>query len=123
MTREVETIEANTSIDGGAADLFRSEPIASSLSRWCEDGVFLGWWIAPSHQARKDVAAPSLDEDSLARIFPSWRLPEETCRTIATRLAVHHLERLPVVKIRPSRELLGLVARSDLVKPSLASVR
>ena len=46
--------------------------------------------------------------------------PEETCRTIATRLAVHHLERLPVVKDTSSREILGLVARSDLVKPSLS---
>ena len=47
-------------------------------------------------------------------------LPEETCRTIATRFAVHHLERLPVVKTGRSRELLGIVARSDLIKPSLS---
>jgi CBS-domain-containing membrane protein len=45
-------------------------------------------------------------------------LPDETCRIVATRLAVHHLERLPVVKDADSRELLGLVARSDLIKPS-----
>ena len=42
------------------------------------------------------------------------------CRCRTTRLAVHQLERLPVVKDASSRELLGLVARSDLVKPSLA---
>ena len=56
----------------------------------------------------------------MERIFPVIALPEETCRTIATRLAVHQLERLPVVNDTSSREILGLVARSDLVKPSLA---
>jgi CBS-domain-containing membrane protein len=40
---------------------------------------------------------------------------------VATRLAVHGLERLPVVKDAQSRELLGVVSRSDLVKPSLGS--
>lgn len=51
---------------------------------------------------------------------PVIALPEETCRIVATRLAVHHLERLPVVKDADSLELLGLVARSDLIKPSLS---
>ena len=46
-------------------------------------------------------------------------LLEETCRVVATRLAVHRLERLPVVKDAQPRELLGLVARSDLINPSL----
>src|SRR5450759_2658679 len=45
-------------------------------------------------------------------------LPEKTCRIVATRLAVHHLERLPVVRDAQSRTLLGLVSRSDLFKPS-----
>jgi CBS-domain-containing membrane protein len=46
-------------------------------------------------------------------------LPDETCRIVATRLAVHGLERLPVVSDAQSRRLLGIIARSDLVKPSL----
>jgi predicted transcriptional regulator len=46
-------------------------------------------------------------------------LPDETCRVAATRLAVQGLERLPVVADAQSRRLLGLIARSDLVKPSL----
>jgi CBS-domain-containing membrane protein len=36
------------------------------------------------------------------------------------RLAVHGLERLPVVADRESVRLVGIVSRSDLVKPSLA---
>jgi len=44
----------------------------------------------------------------------------ENCRAVATRLARHRLERLPVVKDAQSLALVGLVARSDLIKPSLA---
>jgi H+/Cl- antiporter ClcA len=50
---------------------------------------------------------------------PAMALPTETCRIVATRLAVHGLERLPVVSDAQSRHLLGIIARSDLVKPSL----
>ena len=50
---------------------------------------------------------------------PTIALPDENCRIIATRLAVHGLERLPVVSDAHSRRLLGLIARSDLIKPSL----
>ncbi len=45
-------------------------------------------------------------------------LPGETCRTIANRLAVHGLERVPVVTDAQSRRLVGIISRSDLVKPS-----
>ncbi len=51
---------------------------------------------------------------------PTMALPDETCRIIATRLAVHGLERLPVVSDWHSRRLVGLIARSDLIKPSFA---
>ena len=50
--------------------------------------------------------------------LPVMALADETCRIVATRLAVHGLERLPVVRDAHSRDLLGLIARSDLVKPS-----
>jgi CBS domain-containing protein len=51
---------------------------------------------------------------------PALALAGETCRTIATRVAVHGLERLPVVTDAQSRRLIGIVSRSDLVKPSQA---
>ena len=51
---------------------------------------------------------------------PAMALPDENCRIVATRLAVHGLERLPVVSDAQSRHLVGLIARSDLIKPSLA---
>ena len=59
--------------------------------------------------------------DALARrVRPLVALPGETCRLVATRLAVHGLERLPVVADNETRRLVGIVSRSDLVKPSLA---
>ncbi|MFM0741340.1 chloride channel protein [Paraburkholderia xenovorans] len=51
---------------------------------------------------------------------PVFALPDETCRLVATRLAVHGLERLPVVDDMNTRRLIGIVSRSDLVKTSLA---
>jgi CBS-domain-containing membrane protein len=50
---------------------------------------------------------------------PIVALAGETCRSVATRLAVHELERLPVVDDAVSRRLVGLVSRSDLIKASL----
>jgi CBS domain-containing protein len=47
---------------------------------------------------------------------PPVALPGETCRTVATRLAVHGLERLPVVTQAAHPQLLGIVSRSDLIK-------
>ncbi len=42
-------------------------------------------------------------------------LPHETCRDVGRRLAVQALERLPVVSDAISRQLIGIVSRSDLV--------
>ncbi|KVE39268.1 chloride channel protein [Burkholderia sp. TSV86] len=50
---------------------------------------------------------------------PAYALPHETCRLVATRLAVRELERLPVVADSGSLRVVGIVSRSDLVKPAL----
>lgn len=47
---------------------------------------------------------------------PLVALPGETCRAVATRLAVHGIERLPVVAQTGDAQLLGVVSRSDLIK-------
>jgi H+/Cl- antiporter ClcA/CBS domain-containing protein len=51
---------------------------------------------------------------------PIVALRGETCRTVAVRLAVHGLERLPVVADAESRQLVGIISRSDMIKSSLA---
>ncbi|NPT42779.1 CBS domain-containing protein [Paraburkholderia sp. 1N] len=58
--------------------------------------------------------------DVLQQRSPAFALPDETCRLVATRLAVHGLERLPVVADRETMRLVGIVSRSDLIKPSLS---
>lgn len=50
-------------------------------------------------------------------------LPQESCRTVAGRLARLHLERLPVVADAESMVLVGLMARSDLVDTNLGHHR
>ena len=72
-----------------------------------------------------------LDRDTLARLAPDARVRDlygedrndapplvalagETCRAVATRLAVHGIERLPVVDAAGA--LVGIVSRSDLIE-------
>jgi H+/Cl- antiporter ClcA len=50
---------------------------------------------------------------------PIVALRGETCRTVAIRLAVHGLERIPVVADAAGRQLVGVVSRSDLIKSTL----
>lgn len=57
--------------------------------------------------------------DVLPRRAPLFSLADETCRLVATRLAVHQLERLPVVADPGTMRVVGIVSRSDLVKPAL----
>ena len=119
MTHEVKTIDAPTSIADalngyfGPKQAHRAFPVV-------RDGIFLG--MVDRETLLKHTA--STHEHCVGDIFgenlPVMALPDETCRVVATRLAVHHLERLPVVKDAQSRELLGVVARSDLIKPSLS---
>lgn len=52
----------------------------------------------------------------------TFALPGETCRVAAQRLATHGLERLRVVADLRSRRLVGVVSRSDLVKPVQAQL-
>jgi H+/Cl- antiporter ClcA len=119
MTHNVTTIEAQTSIAEalntyfGPTQAHRAFPIV-------RNGVFLG--MADRETLLRHAEAPDGKRvgDLFGENLPVMAMPEETCRIVATRLAVHHLERLPVVKDAHSRALLGLVARSDLIKPSLS---
>ncbi|HEY1725471.1 MAG TPA: chloride channel protein [Steroidobacteraceae bacterium] len=61
-------------------------------------------------------------QQPVARLLPSLPVgasvtPGETCKAAAGQLAARGLERLPVVDGPHSRRLVGVVSRSDLVKP------
>lgn len=119
MTRAVETIDAHESIDHalaqrfGAHQIHRAFPVVSN-------GEFVGIADLATLLSGKNNPGTDTVGDLFGANVPAMALPDETCRTIATRLAVHGLERLPVVTDAQSRRLVGIISRSDLVKPSLA---
>ena len=118
MTRDVQTIDAELPIAEaldvhfGTGQKHRAFPVV-------RNGAYLGML----DRACLLDALSSKNAKRVSDLFgvnlPVMALPDETCRILATRLAVHRLERVPVVRDAQSRELLGLIARSDLIKPSL----
>ncbi|MCT8180186.1 chloride channel protein [Variovorax sp. CY25R-8] len=115
MTREVRTIDA-------------ALPVAEALAMYFgEDQAHRAFPVLRGRELigvadRAVLAAWSNGTvgDAVAGTPPVVALPGENCRAVATRLARHGLERLPVVRDADSRLLVGIVARSDLIKPSLA---
>lgn len=55
---------------------------------------------------------------SLFEQIPSVAFATETCQMVGRRMAIKHAERLPVVVDRTSMSLIGIVSRSDLLKPA-----
>jgi H+/Cl- antiporter ClcA/CBS domain-containing protein len=118
MTRDVATIDGQLTIGGAlqrhfsATQLHRAYPVVIEAS-----------FIGMVDRDTLDAGMKRLGDVRVAELFgadvPEMALPAENCRTVATRLAVHRLERLPVVSDVQSRRLVGVISRSDLVKPSL----
>jgi CBS domain-containing protein len=118
MTREVRSIDAAMPVAQalfehfGEGQTHRAFPVLRSGS---VIGVADRAMLA-AHGTRDPIATVG-DACADAPLF--FALPGENCRAVATRLARHRLERLPVVKDAQSLALVGIVARSDLIKPSL----
>jgi H+/Cl- antiporter ClcA/predicted transcriptional regulator len=121
MTHDVMTIAGDSTIAGalerhfGSAQRHRAYPVVLGtrfVGMVARDALLAG-------AARGNVARVA---DLFGANVPTMALPDENCRIIASRMAVHGLERLPVVSDPESRRLVGLIARSDLIKPSLALV-
>jgi CBS domain-containing protein len=120
MTRDVKTIDAGlTAADAlttyfGAQQAHRAYPVVDA-------GAVIGVVDRASlitFDADETLRAAPLAYALRGRA-PATALIDETCRLVATRLAVHGLERVPVVADRQSMQLIGIVSRSDLVKLSL----
>jgi CBS domain-containing protein len=115
MTRDAMTIAGDVAIDDakrdwfGAAQRHRAFPVVDAR------GACLGMLdrerLASAPQGAASVADLFVEHDAL------YALPGETCRAVAQRLAMHGLERLPVVAELQTCRLVGIVSRSDLVKP------
>ena len=116
MTRDVATIAGTSSVADALALHFGPTQVHRAYA--VVDGdAFIGM------ADRETLQAGAPHASMIAQLFsadaPLMALPGETCRSVATRLAAHGLERLPVVSDLASRRLVGIVSRSDLIKPSL----
>ena len=120
MTRDVLTIDAATPLTDvltrqfGPHQAHRAYPVV-------RDGVLVGVLDRAMLGTLMEREANVAVGEALQRLRPDapvFALPGEPCRLAATRLAVHELERLPVVADRQSLRLVGIVSRSDLVKPA-----
>jgi H+/Cl- antiporter ClcA len=118
MTREVRTIDAAMPVELAIATYFgpgqqhRAFPVL-------RDGMLIGIVDRGTLAARAAQVPAATVAEACEPTPPLVALPGESCRTVATRLARYRLERLPVVKDAESLALVGIVARSDLIKPSL----
>jgi H+/Cl- antiporter ClcA/CBS domain-containing protein len=126
MTREVATLAADVSLDDALARAISPGRLARAGAAHHAFPVVRGERLVGMLSAEALAAAAASTDENLEVVgdlfgeeTPLYALPQETCRTIAARLAVHDLERLPVVADAASRRLVGIVSRSDLVKPSL----
>ncbi|CAL8476175.1 chloride channel protein [Caballeronia sp. S22] len=122
MTRDVLTIDAAAPLTDvlarhfGPHQVHRAYPVV-------RDGVLVGMLDRGALGTLNEAQTGMSIGEALQRLQPAapvFALPGEPCRLAATRLAVNELERLPVVADKQSLRLVGIVSRSDLVKPARA---
>ena len=119
MTRTIETIDAKATVAEvlrdyfGAKQKYRAYPVVDS-------GILVGM----ADRMLLDQIPPEKADAPLGAFFsqarPQIALPRETCRSVAARLAITGLDRVPVVEDEETYRLLGIVSRHDLVKPSMS---
>lgn len=120
MTRAVQTIDANASVAVAIADHFGADQAHRAYPVQL-DGVLLGM---VDRGMLLDKGA-GLEHAQVRDLFtnapaPPVALSSETCRRVASRMARHGLERLAVVADPSSMRVVGIISRSDLIKPTLA---
>ncbi|RQS48365.1 chloride channel protein [Burkholderia sp. Bp8986] len=113
------SIDGGTTLDAvesqyfGAKQTHRAYPVV-------QNGRLLGLVDRATLDAQRAQAGPGA---ALANAFidraPAVAHAHETCRVVASRLAMLGLERLPVVDDPQSLRIIGIVSRSDLIKPAL----
>ena len=115
MTRQVQTIPASTPLTDIPERWFGAQQQHRAFAVVQADGRYVG--MLDIHTLANPAPAAQLASDLFPQATPVSALPEETCRTAARRMAAHGLERLPVLADHRSQRLVGIVSRSDLVKP------
>ena len=107
------TLDAVESQYFGAKQTHRAYPVV-------HDGRLLGLVDRATLDAhRAQAGSGATFASAFADRAPAVAQAHETCRVVASRLAMLGLERLPVVDDPQSLRLIGIVSRSDLIKPAL----
>jgi H+/Cl- antiporter ClcA len=118
MTREVRTVDAALPIEQALADHFGARQ-AHRAFPVLRGGVLVGVADRANLTAHSGDHPHALIGDAIGQAPLCVAHVGESCRAVATRMARYGIERMPVVKDAASRQLVGIVARSDLIKPSL----
>jgi CBS domain-containing protein len=117
MTREVVSVAGEMS----AADVL-SDYFGVGQKQRAYPVVAAGRLLGVVDRARLQELDPGASVRPIAILLANdtatWALPTETCREVASRMAAFGLERLPVVDSLESKQLIGIVSRSDLLKPA-----
>jgi H+/Cl- antiporter ClcA len=119
MTSAVKTVDADASAAEvlashfGAGQTHRAFPVTRA-------GAVIGMVDRALLSKEMEKSPAQTMADLFRDASPVVALQEETCRTVASRLAAHSLQCVPVVDDMQSMRLIGIVTRSDLIKPAMS---
>lgn len=119
MTKEPMSIDAHLTLHEAAQQYFGSEQKHRSFPVVDTHGTLLG--MLERDNLLHHIALHGGDQQLVSILDAkhlSLALPTETCQVVGRRMAIQHVERLPVVVDKESRCLLGIISRSDLLKPA-----
>ncbi|RQO36336.1 chloride channel protein [Herminiimonas sp. KBW02] len=119
MTKDAVSIAAHLTLHEAAQQYFGSEQKHRSFPVVDTHGTLLG--MLERDNLLHHIALHGGDQQLAAILdtgHASLALPTETCQVVGRRMAIQHAERLPVVADKESRRLLGIISRSDLLKPA-----
>ncbi len=117
MTREVVSVSADMTVRDlrdqyfGSEQKYRAYPVVDAA------GTLLG--IVDRARLREWLESDATGAARLSELMsgdPVVAFPEESCQSIAIRMAVEKRDRIPVVD-RENQHLLGMVTRYDLLTP------
>ncbi|GGC60212.1 chloride channel protein [Undibacterium terreum] len=121
MTQKLEVIPADLPADTALAHYFGAQQIHRCYPVVDKENRLVGMAERSSFTQLEDgsVTVSTLFNTDRSNVgVELLAFPHETCRVVAARMAAHHVERLAVVSDLETRKLLGIVSRSDLIKPS-----
>lgn len=117
MTTQPQVLRATLTVEQAATEAFGAQQIHRAFPVVDAQGAVLGM-IDRQALARAQAQGMRTLGDLYGVNPPLVALPGETGRIVSARFAAHGIERLPVVADATSRRLIGIISRSDLVKPA-----